>query len=120
MPNFRTEHDSMGELKVPANALWGAQTQRAVDNFPISGLTLPRDFVRALGLIKTAAADANLKLGHLKSTQAAAIRKASGNRAHSAASSTAASGSAVTRGAPSIRSSNAIASPTGSTSKVTR
>ena len=76
MPNFRTEHDSMGELKVPADALWGAQTQRAVDNFPISGLTLPRDFIRALGLIKAAAADANLKLGHLKSTQAAAIRKA--------------------------------------------
>jgi fumarate hydratase class II len=76
MPNFRTEHDSLGELKVPADARWGAQTQRAVDNFPISGLTLPRDFVRALGLIKTAAADANLKLGHLKSTQAAAIRKA--------------------------------------------
>ena len=76
MPNFRTEHDSMGELKVPADALWGAQTQRAVDNFPISGLTLPRDFIRALGLIKVAAADANLKLGHLKSTQAAAIRRA--------------------------------------------
>ena len=76
MLNFRTEHDSMGELKVPADALWGAQTQRAVDNFPISGLTLPRDFVRAHGLIKTAAADANLKLGHLKSNQATAIRKA--------------------------------------------
>jgi fumarate hydratase class II len=76
MPNFRTEHDSMGELKVPADALWGAQTQRAVDNFPISGLAFPRDFIRALGLIKTAAADANLKLGHLKPRQAAAIRKA--------------------------------------------
>ena len=76
MPSFRTEHDSMGELKVPVDALWGAQTQRAVDNFPISGLALPRDFIRALGLIKTAAADANLKLGHLKPAQAAAIRKA--------------------------------------------
>jgi len=76
MPNFRTEQDSMGELKVPADALWGAQTQRAVDNFPISGLTLPRDFIRALGLIKVAAADANLKLGHLKSGHAVAIRKA--------------------------------------------
>ena len=76
MPNFRTEHDSMGELKVPADALWGAQTQRAVDNFPISGLTLPRGFIRALGLIKAAAAEANLKLGHLKPAQAAAIRKA--------------------------------------------
>ncbi|TAM96286.1 MAG: aspartate ammonia-lyase, partial [Rhodanobacteraceae bacterium] len=76
MPNFRIEHDSMGELKVPADALWGAQTQRAVDNFPISGLTLPREFIRALGLIKTAAANANLNLGHLKPAQAAAIRKA--------------------------------------------
>src|SRR5690242_12586272 len=76
MPNFRTEHDSMGELKVPADALWGAQTQRAVDNFPISGLALPREFIRALGLIKAAAADANLDLKHLKPTQAAAIRKA--------------------------------------------
>ncbi|MGH8117982.1 MAG: class II fumarate hydratase [Rhodanobacteraceae bacterium] len=76
MPSFRTEHDSMGELKVPADALWGAQTQRAVDNFPISGLTLPREVIRALGLIKVAAADGNLKLGHLKSAQAAAIRKA--------------------------------------------
>ncbi|HEU0276719.1 MAG TPA: class II fumarate hydratase [Rhodanobacteraceae bacterium] len=76
MANFRIEHDSMGELEVPADALWGAQTQRAKDNFPISGLTLPREFIRALGLIKAAAADANLKLGHLKPAQAAAIRKA--------------------------------------------
>ena len=76
MPNYRTEHDSMGELKVPADALWGAQTQRALDNFPISGLALPREFIRALGLIKAAAADANLDLKHLKPTQAAAIRKA--------------------------------------------
>jgi len=76
MPTYRTEHDSMGELKVPADALWGAQTQRAVDNFPISGLALPREFIRALGLIKAAAADANLDLKHLKPTQAAAIRKA--------------------------------------------
>ncbi|HEX7325762.1 MAG TPA: class II fumarate hydratase [Rhodanobacteraceae bacterium] len=76
MSEFRIEHDSMGELKVPAEALWGAQTQRAKDNFPISGLTLPREFIRALGLIKVAAADANLKLKHLKPAQAAAIRKA--------------------------------------------
>jgi fumarate hydratase class II len=66
----------MGELKVPADALYGAQTQRAIDNFPISGLALPRDFIRALGLIKAAAAAANLALGHLKKGQAAAIRKA--------------------------------------------
>lgn len=63
---FRIEHDSMGELKVPADALYGAQTQRAVDNFPISGLHLPREFIRALGLIKAAAAEANLGLGYLK------------------------------------------------------
>ncbi|WP_233843004.1 class II fumarate hydratase [Dyella sp. 2HG41-7] len=76
MSGFRMEHDSMGELKVPAKALYGAQTQRAIDNFPISGLHLPRAFIRALGLIKAAAADANLALGHVKKGQAAAIRKA--------------------------------------------
>jgi fumarate hydratase class II len=76
MSQYRIEHDSMGELKVPADALYGAQTQRAVDNFPISGLRLPRAFIRALGLIKAAAAEANLGLGHLRKNQAAAIRKA--------------------------------------------
>ncbi|WP_424682384.1 class II fumarate hydratase [Frateuria sp. YIM B11624] len=76
MAEYRTEHDSMGELKVPVDALYGAQTQRAIDNFPISGLALPRDFIRALGLIKAAAASANLALGHLKKGQATAIRKA--------------------------------------------
>jgi fumarate hydratase, class II len=76
MSGFRIEHDSMGELKVPADALYGAQTQRAIDNFPISGLHLPRSFIRALGLIKAAAAEANLALGYLKKTQASAIRKA--------------------------------------------
>ena len=76
MSGFRIEHDSMGELKVPADALYGAQTQRAIDNFPISGLRLPREFIRALGLIKAAAAEANHVLGHLKKGQATAIRKA--------------------------------------------
>ena len=76
MNNFRIEHDSMGELQVPADALYGAQTQRAIDNFPISGLRLPRPFIRALGLIKAAAAEVNLAMGHLKKGQAAAIRKA--------------------------------------------
>ncbi len=76
MSKFRTEHDSMGELEVPADALWGAQTQRAVDNFPVSGLTVPREFIRALGLIKSAAASANQKLGHLTKTRANAIVKA--------------------------------------------
>jgi fumarate hydratase class II len=76
MSRFRTERDSMGELKVPAKALYGAQTQRAVDNFPVSGLTMPRDFIRALGLIKSAAAEANVKLGHLDKASAKAIRTA--------------------------------------------
>jgi fumarate hydratase class II len=60
--SFRIERDSMGELQVPADALWGAQTQRAVQNFPISGLTLPRAFIAALGLVKQAAARANTRL----------------------------------------------------------
>jgi len=61
--NFRIEKDSMGELKVPENALYGAQTQRAINNFPISGLVMPRQFIRALGLIKIACAGANTELG---------------------------------------------------------
>src|SRR5262245_33532070 len=74
---YRVERDSMGELRVPADALWGAQTQRAVQNFPISGLTLPRGFIRALGLVKWAAAGANLELGELDRVRAFAIQKAS-------------------------------------------
>ena len=73
----RIERDSLGELKVPASALWGAQTQRAVDNFPISGLRMPREFIRALGLIKWAAATANVELDALDAKRAAAIQKAS-------------------------------------------
>jgi len=72
----RIEKDSMGELEVPKDALWGAQTQRAVDNFPISGLTMPRQFIAALGLVKWAAAGANSELGLLKSDVAVAIQKA--------------------------------------------
>jgi len=75
MSEYRTERDSMGELKVPADALYGAQTQRAVDNFPISGLTMPREFIRALGLIKSAAAQANSDLGHLSKNKARIIRR---------------------------------------------
>jgi fumarate hydratase class II len=71
--SFRTERDSMGELQVPAEALWGAQTQRAVQNFPISGFTLPRAFIAALGLIKQAAARANTRLGLLEAEVARAI-----------------------------------------------
>jgi len=74
--DFRTEHDSMGELQVPADALWGAQTQRAVDNFPVSGRPMPRGFIRALGLVKAAAATVNADLGLLPKGRAAAIRKA--------------------------------------------
>ena len=62
----RVERDSMGELEVPADALWGAQTQRAAGNFPISSLRMPRSFIRALGLIKHAAAQANNELGQLE------------------------------------------------------
>jgi fumarate hydratase class II len=74
---FRIEHDSMGEVQVPADAYWGAQTQRAIENFPISGLTMPRPFIRALGLIKQAAAMANLDLGLLSEDKAVAIINAS-------------------------------------------
>jgi len=59
MNNFRTERDTMGEVRVPADALYGAQTQRAIENFPISGYRLPSAFIRALGLIKSAAARVN-------------------------------------------------------------
>lgn len=69
----RIERDSMGELEVPADALWGAQTQRAVQNFPLSGLRMPRAFIRALGLIKQAAAAANLELGALDAALADVI-----------------------------------------------
>jgi len=69
----RIEKDSMGEVKVPRDALYGAQTQRAVDNFPISGLCLPRPFLRAVGLIKRAAATVNRDLGLLEADVAAAI-----------------------------------------------
>jgi fumarate hydratase class II len=75
-PSFRIERDSMGELKVPADALWGAQTQRAVDNFPVSGLKLPRGFIRAVALIKRAAAAANAQLGLLPGSLAGAIEAA--------------------------------------------
>ncbi|HZF26938.1 MAG TPA: class II fumarate hydratase [Steroidobacteraceae bacterium] len=72
----RIERDSMGELRVPAEALWGAQTQRAVQNFPLSGLRMPRAFICALGLIKEAAAGANQDLGVLDANVAARIATA--------------------------------------------
>ena len=73
MKPFRTETDSMGEMQVPAVALYGAQTARAVENFPISGLRFPREFIRALGLIKKHAAQTNVALGLLPEKVAQAI-----------------------------------------------
>lgn len=73
---YRTERDTMGEMRVPADALYGAQTQRAVENFPISGLRFPRPFIRALGLIKSAAARINGRLGEIPPELAASIEKA--------------------------------------------
>ena len=75
-PPTRTERDSMGEVEVPANALYGASTQRAVLNFPISGQGFPRPFIRALGLIKEAAAETNAELGLLGADVAEAIATA--------------------------------------------
>ena len=65
MTDFRIEKDSLGEVRVPAKALYGIQTQRAIDNFPISGIRFPRVFLRSLGLIKAAAAKANAESGLL-------------------------------------------------------
>jgi fumarate hydratase class II len=62
----RIEKDSLGEMRVPADALWGASTQRAVENFPISGLRFPRAFIAALGIIKKAATETNVELGQLR------------------------------------------------------
>lgn len=73
---FRVEHDSMGELQVPKQALWGAQTQRAKDNFHISGRPMPEAFVRALALVKASAAVVNGHLGLLDAARADAIVEA--------------------------------------------
>ena len=73
MSEFRIEKDSMGELKVPADAAYGAQTQRAVDNFPISGMVMPKAFIQALALVKQACANANHQLGDLDETRLNAI-----------------------------------------------
>lgn len=65
MTNFRTEKDSLGEVRVPEEALWGAQTQRAIENFPVSGQPMPPAFIAAVVRVKQAAADANASLGLL-------------------------------------------------------
>jgi len=74
----RIEHDSLGEVAVPADALFGAQTQRAVLNFPLSGQRMPARFLRALGLVKQVAAEVNGELGELDAARAAAIATAAG------------------------------------------
>ncbi len=76
MADFRTEKDFLGEIRVPKNAYWGVQSQRAVENFPVSGLRLQRRFIKAQGIVKLAAAKANLKVGQLEKEMAEAIVKA--------------------------------------------
>src|SRR3712207_4936167 len=76
--DFRIEHDTMGDVRVPAQALWKAQTQRAVENFPISGVPIDPALIAALGLIKGAAAQVNARLGVLTEERAAAIVAAAG------------------------------------------
>src|SRR4030042_3920739 len=71
--SFRVERDTMGEVKVPQQAYWGAETQRAIENFPIRGLLFPVQFLRALGMIKMASALANKELGLLKKDLGEAI-----------------------------------------------
>ncbi len=73
---YRVESDSMGKMKVPSDAYYGAQTARAVENFPVSGRTLPREFIRAMGLVKLAAAQTNAELGFLKKNTARAVARA--------------------------------------------
>jgi fumarate hydratase class II len=70
---YRIEKDSLGEVKVPADALYGAQTQRAIENFPISDLRFPRTFIKALGMVKGAAASANVSLGLMEADMERAI-----------------------------------------------
>ncbi|MEQ1860486.1 MAG: class II fumarate hydratase [Chthoniobacteraceae bacterium] len=76
MPETRSEKDSMGSMEVPADALYGASTQRAVLNFPVSGYRFGREFIRALGMIKWAAAEANFELGRLDEEKTTLIAKA--------------------------------------------
>ena len=73
MSEVRRETDSMGQVELPADALYGAQTERAWRNFPISGWVLPRRFIAAIGLIKQAAAEAHKRAGRLEAEKADAI-----------------------------------------------
>src|SRR5207245_6421373 len=70
---YRLDKDSMGEVKVPSSAYYGAETQRAVQNFPISGLRLPKEFVRAMAVIKLSAARANMQVGLLDPKKRGAV-----------------------------------------------
>jgi len=74
--NFRTEHDSMGEMQVPRDTMYGASTARAVENFPVSGIRFPREFIKALGNIKKAAAGVNEALGKLDGQRAQLVSQA--------------------------------------------
>jgi fumarate hydratase, class II len=76
MSDFRVERDSLGEVRVPADAMYGPQTRRAVENFTVSGMRFPRIFIRSLGLIKGCAAEVNSELGLLDSERACAVRQA--------------------------------------------
>lgn len=76
MSDYRIEKDSMGEVKVPENAYYGAQTQRAFDNFPVSGIVFSREFIEAVGIVKQTAAKVNGNLGMIDSTVAEAISEA--------------------------------------------
>ena len=74
--SFRTERDTMGDMQIPVSALYGPQTARAVQNFPISGRRFPRSFIRALGIVKSVAAKITGRMGHLPATLAESIEAA--------------------------------------------
>ncbi len=76
MADDRIEHDALGEVRVPARAYWGAETQRAVDNFPVSGRPMPASFIRALALLKRCAAETNVELGLLDAERGKALAQA--------------------------------------------
>jgi len=76
MNNYRIEHDTMGEVRVPADRLWGAQTQRSLENFPIGTEKMPKEIVRAFGILKQASAEANFRLGKLDAEKRDLIRSA--------------------------------------------
>ncbi|HIO74770.1 MAG TPA: class II fumarate hydratase, partial [Candidatus Marinimicrobia bacterium] len=74
--SFRTEKDTMGEIEVPSDRYWGAQTQRSLQNFKIGGEKFPREFIRAYGLVKQVAAEVNVEIGVLDKDLAKTIGEA--------------------------------------------